>query len=179
MKRNLKYFEMLLNNPAALSHREFNSQLGEWAEYLKAHPGKYEMSGKGWETAHERIQKDLERRDSIWDEFEEIEYMLEATKEASDEECLKVRRIWLDFMKKYRLEYELTDEIIAEMEDHYARYSDSIKAERVAQENLRLADANLEAATDDLAAALFEASDKVGKPITLSAFKMPKRNRGN
>ena len=176
MKRDLEYFDDLLNNPASLSNPEFHRLFHEWVEFLRANPKKFGMKGRGWKRAHRRIGSDLQRRDRIKEEFDELDELMEASENIDDAEQLKLNARWLDFMKNYHLEYEFTEEMIAEAEAKLAAYAESVRRERQAQINLQIANGKVEASKNALADAMFEAQDKNGKPFALPAYKTPKRS---
>lgn len=179
MKHDLEYFDAFLNNPASLSIPEFNRKISEWIDFIRENPKKYGMKGRGWKAAWHRIGDDIERRDRIKEELDELSFLLDMITKFDDDERLKIHRRWVDFVKKYQLEFEFTDEMIARGEAKLAACVEAVKKERLAEINVQIATGKAEASKNKLADAMFEAQDKYGKPFSFPAYKTPKRGQGN
>lgn len=181
MSRNLEYFTKFLANPASFRNKAFYKMVHLWADYIRAHQGEFNyLEDDEWKETRERLIADFNRREAIRAEFDNLDAEIEAASESDDDaRSISAQQRWLEFMKKYRFEYNFTKKQIAEGERLVNKYIESARAADIAAENLRISTIKLNEATANLDDALAEHYERTGKMPVLTALHANKKHNGN
>jgi ribosomal protein L17 len=180
MNKDYEYFKEFLDNPAPYSNNEFHSKLRDWAEYIKARADEFNyLEDDEWKEIRERIIEEIGRREDIRAEFEELDWLLETIEKFGSTARIKVYNRWLSFMKNNQLEYDFTDEQIAELE---ASLESLIHAERrceITGQKVLMAKINYRKSIEKLDDDLAEYYEKTGKTPVLTSLPLKKKIKGN
>ena len=180
MKRDLDYFAEFLDNPAGLDRAEFWAKLAEWKELVRLNDGEYDLDCDEMQDKIEVVCKTFtDYRDEGRAELAEIERLYDVTPESDKEGYIAVSRRFNKFMKTYQLEFEFTDEQIAESENKLEAYRKALIrcriSRRIAEESRIVAEDSLKE-FDEAIAKVYQGK---GKPPVFTSLKARKKYSGN
>ncbi len=181
MSKDLEYFKDFLEDPVSFNIPRFYAMLHEWAEYIKTHKGEFDyIEDENWREIRERIIAAFHKKEEITAEFEKVSLNFEEmTSLDNDDDKLVAYKEWMEFMKKYQVDYAFTDEDIALNEMMLNNLIASIHNSKVAEESAKEAELKAQQALKNLDNAIFETYERTGKRPVLTALPVRKDNKGN
>ncbi len=180
MNKEYEYFARFFTVPESYHNQDFQRIMREWVDYMDAHAGEFNyLEDEDWRERRELIIAEIDRREDMRDEYEEITAAIESPEVTSNEERIHNLSCWLEFIKKYQFEYQFTDEDIHGTEKRLVIFKQAVEEARVLDERARFARLEQQKHLAALADALVEHYEKTGKHPILPVFPAKKKPRGN
>lgn len=184
MEHELEYFTEFLNDSSQMEIGEFYFMLRKWGEYVRDHKEQFNyLEDDEWKEIRERLIAEVRKRDAhkrrLDAELDRIGKALDSLKGADDHTTLAAMKAQADFIKRYRLLYQVSDEDIAAMDQDIAIYTEHIRRCELAEINTRLAKAKLDESIVKLDESLAKYQQQTGKTPILPVIINNKIKKGN